>query len=161
MGGMLENGREVKEREAICIHTAYSQSFRTETNTTLQRKYTPIKEESQVECSLASMFLWVSGDVSSFPRQSISPRSFLCSYSGTISLSFLPSTQVVPFMSWWRSQLNPWRWLYSSLAFFFILQSLHNYILLSFQRLWFWFAKTFGESKCPNLDHFLCGCFWI
>lgn len=47
MGGMLENGREVKEREAICIHTAYSQSFRTEANTTLQSKYTPIKKEKK------------------------------------------------------------------------------------------------------------------
>ena len=113
-----------------------------------------------MECNLASVFLWVPGDISSLPSQSISPRSFLCSYSGTMSLSFLPSTQVIPFMPWWRSDLNPCRWLYSSLAFFFILQSLHNYILLSSQRLWFSFMKTSGESKSSSLDHFLSDCFW-
>lgn len=47
MGGMAESGREVKERGAICIHTAYSQSFRTETNTKLQSKYTPIRKEKK------------------------------------------------------------------------------------------------------------------
>ena len=42
-----EWGGEVKERGAICIVTANSQSVRTETNTTLQSNYTPIKKEKK------------------------------------------------------------------------------------------------------------------
>lgn len=138
MGGMLENGRKSEERGYMHTYSLFTEFLGQKLTQHCKASILQLKrkEESQVECSLASMFLWVSGDVSSFPRQSISPRSFLCSYPVRYLSPSFPNSR------WFLScpgedQSQPWRWLYSSLAFFFILQSLHNYILLSFQRLWF------------------------